>query len=84
MLKGRGSHCLPRGGAGTSFEAASRRLRTRAYGHDRKELDSQRRDAEDRDRPGDLFGHRRRRAACLRAGGDAADGAAVFFMLGEF
>jgi hypothetical protein len=66
---------------GTSFEAASRRLRTRVYAHDRKELDPQRRNAEDRDRRGDLCRDGGRGVAGVRAGGPAADGAEVFFVL---
>ncbi len=46
-----------------------------------EEHDPQRRDAEDRGRPRDLRRARRRRAADLRAGRQAADGAAVFFVL---
>ena len=44
--------------------------------------DAQRRDAACRGRSGDLRGARRRRAAHLRAGDRAADGAAVFSVLG--
>ena len=46
-----------------------------------EEHDPQRRDAEDRDRPRDLRGDGGRRAAGVRAGGQAADGAEVFFVL---
>ena len=49
-----------------------------------EEHDPQRRDAEDRDRPRDLRRARRRRAPGLRARRQAADGAAVFFVLISF
>jgi len=41
----------------------------------------QRREPEDHNRPGDQCHHRRRRAARLRAGGQAADGVEVLFVL---
>ena len=47
----------------------------------KKSTDPQRRDAEDQNRPGDLRRDGGRRAAGLRAGRDAADGAEVFFVL---
>ena len=47
----------------------------------KKRADPQRRDAEHHGRPGDLRGDGGRRAAGLRAGGQAADGAEVLFVL---
>ena len=60
---------------------AAGRGREHARRHRQEVHDPQRRDAEDRRRPGDLCGDGRRRAAGLRARGQAADGAAVFPVL---
>ena len=51
--------------------------------HLEEEHDPQRRDAGHQGRPGNLRGARRRRAADLRAGRGAADGAALFPVLGS-
>ena len=73
---------IERAGAASS---ASTRSSVAVEEHPRRHLqeehDPQRRDAEHRGRSGNLRGARRRRAADLRAGRGAADGAAVFPVL---
>ena len=69
-------------------EARHRESAVSGAKHPRKNLqeehDPQRCHAEHRGRSGDLRGPRRRRIADLRAGRGAADGAAVFYVLGIF
>ena len=70
--------------AGLAQQARHREGARRGREHARhlqEEHDPQRRDARHRGRSGDLRGARRRRAADLRAGRGAADGAAVFSVL---
>ncbi len=73
------------GGAVELAQQARRReaiRRGREHAHDlQEEHDPQRRHARHRGRSGNLRGARRRRAAHLRAGRGAADGAAVFLVL---
>ena len=71
------------GRAGAKTESAEEAGRGREHprGLTQEEPHPQRRDAEDRDRRGDLCGDGGRGASGLRAGRQAADGAEVFFVL---